>query len=204
MLMTVTATASAVGGTVSNLTIQQDANIAIQPLTDAGTAITPTDGTYKEVSKFQITLNQTKQGGTYLLMVLSGDGLPTKDTLYWANILPGNGGKLDVKVNAKKPMGDGAYKVFLSSGETDATLLGSLDYETGAEFIVGDATLDGNVDIKDVNAVIGHITKNKLLTGNALQAANVVKDGTDEITVDIKDANKLIGYVTKNVKSLTD
>ena len=133
MLMTVTATASAVGGTVSNLNIQQDANITIQPLTDAGTAITPTDGTYKEVSKFQITLNQTKQGGTYLVMVLSGDGLPTKDTLYWANILPGNGGKLDVKVNAKKSMGDGTYKVFLSSGETDKASLASLDYQTESE-----------------------------------------------------------------------
>lgn len=200
MLMTVTATASAVGGTVSNLNIQQDANITIQPLTDAGTAITPTDGTYQGASKFQITLKQTKQEVPYLVMLLSGDGLPTKDTLYWADILSGNGGQLDVKVNAKKSMGDGTYQLFLSSGETDKASLASLDFKNAAEFVVGDATLDGTVDIKDVNAVIGHITKNKLLTGDALQAADVEKDGT----VDIKDANKLIGYVTKNIKSLTN
>ena len=198
MLMVITVTASADGGTVSKLEIQDD-NVSVQPLTDAGESITATDGAYQGARKFQITLGQAQQGAWYLAMIRIGDGVPTKNNLYWCDAILGSDGKAVFKANPRL-MGSGSYDIWTTSDADggDVKRIGSFDY--GSSILIGDATLDGSVDIKDVVAVIGHITKNKLLTGEALQAADVVKDED----VDIKDASKLIGYVTKNVKSLTD
>ena len=60
------------------------------------------------------------------------------------------------------------------------------------DIILGDVNLDGKVDIRDVTAVQRHVAEYKLLTGDALIAADITGDG-----LDISDATYIQCYLAE-------
>lgn len=60
-------------------------------------------------------------------------------------------------------------------------------------FIIGDANMDGKVDVRDVTAIQRHIAEYELLTGDGLKAADVNADGA----VTIEDATELQEFLAE-------
>lgn len=72
-------------------------------------------------------------------------------------------------------------------------------FEEKAESLLGDLNADGEVDAKDLTLLARHVGKIELLTGQALENANVNSD----TTVDAKDLTKMARYVGKIITDWT-
>ncbi|MBR3562013.1 MAG: dockerin type I repeat-containing protein [Oscillospiraceae bacterium] len=66
-----------------------------------------------------------------------------------------------------------------------------------ATYTLGDVNDDGEIDVSDASAILDHVVKRRILTGNDFFAADVTKDGG----VDVSDASRILDYVVKRITS---
>ncbi len=90
--------------------------------------------------------------------------------------------------------GKGTASNFISNDSDYTVQLNSIgEAVLHMEYKIGDATLDGIVNVKDVTAIQRHIAQLEALTGTALLAADVNGDGD----VTIADATALQQYLAE-------
>ena len=75
---------------------------------------------------------------------------------------------------------ENTYRVTKVTGAVTITVTTEKS-ETTEDILIGDANLDGTINIKDVTAIQRHCAEYESLTGNAATAADV--DGDGSITV---------------------
>ena len=162
----------------------QAANYTVKLLDAGGNEVTPVDGKYEGVEKFQ--LNYENATGEQLVMLLLGSAVPTENNIYYIDQKSGSG---SFTIYPKQMM-SGTYHLMVAN--TSCNKAAEIVYE--ADYILGDANGDGKVTVADATTVLRHAAKIEYITAeNLLKAADVNKDGD----VTIGDATKLLRFIAK-------
>lgn len=169
-------------------TLTQDATQAaaytVKLLDADGKEVTPVDGKYEGVEKFQ--LNYENATGEQLVMLLLDSAVPTENNIYYIDQKSGSG---SFTIYPKQMM-SGTYHLMVAN--TSCNKAAEIVYE--ADYILGDANGDGKVTVADATTILRHTAKIEYITAeNLLKAADVNKDGD----VTIGDATKLLRFIAK-------
>lgn len=162
----------------------------------SATASVTVDGAQKVVSLDAERIAMTYTGAAadteYLVFVLKGDTTtPTADNIVYIDQKTGTGGDLSFDLYPSS-LSSGIYTICMSTTSDAVAKIGSFGYY--AAYVRGDASGDGKVDVSDATAILAHVVKKTLLTGNQLLAADVVGNGDG---VDVSDATRVLGFIVK-------
>ena len=165
----------------------QAANYTVKLLDAGGNEVTPVDGKYEGVEKFQ--LNYENATGEQLVMLLLDSAVPTENNIYYIDQKSGSG---SFTIYPKQMM-SGTYHLMVAN--TSCTKAAEIVYE--ADYILGDANGDGKVTAPDATAVLRHAAGKVLLTGKFLLAGDVTGDGK----VTAPDATKILRFAAGKIKT---
>lgn len=175
-------------------------SVTITPKTADGTEIasttvdvngTPTSGFYANAERFDVAV--TGNQDQYLILVTSGDAVPTVDNIVYIDQQSGTfGATFNAYPNS---LSNGSYKIYLASTTEAAEVVGSFQYYSA--YTLGDVNDDGKINASDATAALLHSANRKLLNGNALLAANVNGDNR----INASDATRILLYATKRITS---
>ena len=172
-------------------TLTQDATQAaaytVKPLDADGKEVTPVDGKYEGVEKFQ--LNYENATGEQLVMLLLDSAVPTENNIYYIDQKSGSG---SFTIYPKQMM-SGTYHLMVAN--TSCNKAAEIVYE--AAYVLGDANGDGKVTAPDATAVLRHAAGKVLLTGKFLLAGDVTGDGK----VTAPDATKILRFAAGKIKT---
>lgn len=172
-------------------TLTQDATQAaaytVKLLDADGREVTPVDGKYEGVEKFQ--LNYENATGEQLVMLLLDSAVPTENNIYYIDQKSGSG---SFTIYPKQMM-SGTYHLMVAN--TSCNKAAEIVYE--ADYILGDANGDGKVTAPDATAVLRHAAGKVLLTGKFLLAGDVTGDGK----VTAPDATKILRFAAGKIKT---
>lgn len=129
---------------------------------------------------------------TATLLVVEGDGTTVEAAKVEGIDQSASGVAFD-KTGLKSAPTEGKYKVMLGYYDTNGTFKKATSNLFGSDIMIGDATLNGKVNVDDATAIIKHSAKIKLLEGEALEAADA--NGNGKVNVD--DATCVIKYAAK-------
>lgn len=133
-------------------------------------------------------------GKEYLVFVLENGTAPTADNIVYIDQKSGmEAGTFDLYPS--RLTGGKTYNVYVSSSSDGLTKVGSFGYY--ADYMLGDVTGDGTIDVFDVSEVLLYTVKKVELTGNRFLAADVTKDGN----VNIDDLSDILLYTVKKITS---
>lgn len=162
----------------------QAANYTVKLLDAGGNEVTPVNGKYEGVEKFQ--LNYENATGEQLVMLLLDSAVPTENNIYYIDQKSGSG---SFTIYPKQMM-SGTYHLMVAN--TSCNKAAEIVYE--ADYILGDVNGDGKVTASDATSVLRHAAKIEYITvANLLKAADVNKDGD----VTTADATKLLRFIAK-------
>ena len=169
-------------------TLTQDATQAaaytVKPLDADGREVTPVDGKYEGVEKFQ--LNYENATGEQLVMLLLGSAVPTENNIYYIDQKSGSG---SFTIYPKQMM-SGTYHLMVAN--TSCTKAAEIVYE--ADYVLGDVNGDRVVDANDVTDLLRHVVRiEEIKNETFLKAADVDRSGE----VDALDVTKLLRYVVR-------
>ena len=165
----------------------QAANYTVKLLDAGGNEVTPVDGKYEGVEKFQ--LNYENATGEQLVMLLLDSAVPTENNIYYIDQKSGSG---SFTIYPKQMM-SGTYHLMVAN--TSCNKAAEIVYE--ADYILGDANGDGKVTAPDATAVLRHAAGKVLLTGKFLLAGDVTGDGK----VTAPDATKILRFAAGKIKT---
>lgn len=126
------------------------------------------------------------------LLVVEGDGTTVEAAKVEGIDQSASGVAFD-KTGLKTAPTEGKYKVMLGYYDKEGTFKKATSNLFGSDIMIGDATLNGKVNVDDATAIIKHSAKIKLLEGEALEAADA--NGNGKVNVD--DATCVIKYAAK-------
>lgn len=196
--------------------IEEEADVTVTP-ESSGSAVEAVsanvDGTegyetfYANSDKLSVSFPGT-EGKQYLILLLEGaDAVPTESNIcYIDQASAGEDGDVSFLVFPKLPEQSGAMTLMITSNDGDfETKRMSLGYAVSGTYdrqpyILGDVTGDQSVNISDASAILSHILKTEVLTGDAYLAADVDLNGT----VNIQDASHILQYILKNIKDFSE
>lgn len=169
-------------------TLTQDATQAaaytVKLLDADGKEVTPVDGKYEGVEKFQ--LNYENATGEQLVMLLLDSAVPTANNIYYIDQKSGSG---SFAIYPKQMM-SGTYHLMVAN--TSCNKAAEIVYE--ADYILGDVNGDRVVDANDVTGLLRHVVRiEEIKNETFLKAADVDRSGE----VDALDVTKLLRYVVR-------
>ena len=162
----------------------QAAAYTVKLLDADGKEVTPVDGKYEGVEKFQ--LNYENATGEQLVMLLLDSAVPTENNIYYIDQKSGSG---SFTIYPKQMM-SGTYHLMVAN--TSCNKAAEIVYE--ADYILGDVNGDRVVDANDVTGLLRHVVRiEEIKNETFLKAADVDRSGE----VDALDVTKLLRYVVR-------
>lgn len=154
---------------------------------------------YANAVRFGVVKNNLTGGAQYLLLVVKGTEAPSeKNIVYIDQQAADSNGKVSFNAYPSSLTKDN-YRVYVvGQGSSYSLENPTASFSYYQPYTLGDVNGDGEIDVRDVAAILNYVVKNVTLTGSDYEAANVVRDEM----VDIRDAAKLLNYIVKNISSL--
>lgn len=172
-----------------------ETGITVTPQKADGTAIDAStqgdySGYYAGAVKFGVEATGLKAGSQYLLLMVSGDGVPGADNIVYIDQQAADANGTVAFTAYPQALGKGSYRIFLLGGDQTLNSGPAASFQAYVPYTLGDVNDDGTIDSADALLVLKHSVH--LLDLDAVQqlAANVNKDNT----IDSSDALLILRY----------
>lgn len=176
---------SAMAGEIESIT-EKAAGVTAEPLTGN--------------VAFELQYSEVTDGGMYLILVLSEDGVPTADNILYVNQGTAGDGKVAFDNVYPKEIPETASFVYMSGTGMAYSKLAKVNPKVAAATgMKGDVNLDGKVDLTDVISLLRHTLGIELITDStALENGEVMGDEM----LDMKDCVKILRYYLGIISTL--
>lgn len=153
-------------------------------------------GFYAGADTFE--LNCTGLTGEYsLVLLLAGDSaVPTEGNIQYIDQTSVEGGKVTFTLKPKA-LTEGTYNVYISTTDKALKKVASFKYGKNPGYTLGDANLDGEIDVNDAVHILRYAARLIELNETELKAADANGDGV----VDVNDAVMILRYLAKLITS---
>lgn len=189
---------------IYNVTPSNDSSVTITPngtstadVTVNGVAVT---NFYAGADQLTVTV-PANSGTQYLVLALDGNSTtPTEQNIVYIDQTAGTDDRVSFTVYPKQ-LSSGTYHIYVTSSEDAAgtTLeskeVGSFQYYAAYTLGNVDEDVQGLINIRDVMAIINHMTKRAMLSDTQILAADINKDNL----VNVNDIMAIINHITKRV-----
>lgn len=172
-----------------------ETGITVTPQKADGTAIDAStqgdySGYYAGAVKFGVEATGLKAGSQYLLLMVSGDGVPGADNIVYIDQQAADANGTVAFTAYPQALDKGSYRIFLLGGDQTLNSGPAASFQAYVPYTLGDVNDDGTIDSADALLVLKHSVH--LLDLDAVQqlAANVNKDNT----IDSSDALLILRY----------
>lgn len=189
------------------LTTESDftSTVTLTPKTAAGATVTAGSATvngsqesgfYANAEKVEVTFTGAQASAQYLVLALDNESsTPTQGNITYIDQTGATNTTVTFTVYPANLASGKIYSIYLASsasaGVQGLTKVASFTYY--APYTLGDVDGNKKVNTFDAMAIINHVTRQKLLEGTPLLAADTTKDGK----VNTFDAMQIIKLVTK-------
>ena len=176
---------SAMAGEIESIT-EKAAGVTAEPLTGN--------------VAFELQYSEVTDGGMYLILVLSEDGVPTADNILYVNQGTAGDGKVAFDNVYPKEIPETASFVYMSGTDMAYSKLAKVNPKVAAATgMKGDVNLDGTVNMTDAVRLLRHTLGIEKLTDPVALANGEVMG--DEI-LDMKDCVKILRYYLGIISTL--
>lgn len=176
---------SAMAGEIESIT-EKAAGVTAEPLTGN--------------VAFELQYSEVTDGGMYLILVLSEDGVPTADNILYVNQGTAGDGKVAFDNVYPKEIPETASFVYMSGTGMAYSKLAKVNPKVAAVTgMKGDVNLDGTVNMTDAVRLLRHTLGIEKLTDPVALANGEVMG--DEI-LDMKDCVKILRYYLGIISTL--
>ena len=176
-----------------------ETGITVTSQTADGTEITKEDlgGDYSDyyagAVKFGVEATGLKAGSQYLLLMVSGDGVPGADNIVYIDQQAADANGTVAFTAYPQALDKGSYRIFLLGGEQTLNSGPAASFQAYVPYTLGDVDNNGKIQAVDALAVLRHVAKIETLDDTASLAADVDCDGK----VKAVDALAILRYVAK-------
>lgn len=183
-----------------------DSTVTLTPKTAAGIAVTagpasvdgrPVSGFYANAEKVEVTFTGAQASAQYLVLALDNDSAtPTQGNITYIDQTGATNTSVTFAVYPANLASGKTYSIYLASSASAGSVQGLTkiaSFKYYAPYTLGDVDGNKKVNTFDAMAIINHVTRQKLLEGTPLLAADTTKDGK----VNTFDAMQIIKLVTK-------
>lgn len=168
---------SAMAGEIESIT-EKAAGVTAEPLTGN--------------VAFELQYSEVTDGGMYLILVLSEDGVPTADNILYVNQGTAGDGKVAFDNVYPKEIPETASFVYMSGTDMAYSKLAKVNPKVAAATgMKGDVNLDGTVDMTDAIKLLRHTLGIEVITDNT---ALVNGEVTGNTSLDMQDCIKILRY----------
>ena len=168
---------SAMAGEIESIT-EKAAGVTAEPLTGN--------------VAFELQYSEVTDGGMYLILVLSEDGVPTADNILYVNQGTAGDGKVAFDNVYPKEIPETASFVYMSGTDMAYSKLAKVNPKVAAATgMKGDVNLDGKVDMTDAVRLLRHTLGVDVLTDSTALANGEVTGNT---SLDMQDCIKILRY----------
>ena len=168
---------SAMAGEIESIT-EKAAGVTAEPLTGN--------------VAFELQYSEVTDGGMYLILVLSEDGVPTADNILYVNQGTAGDGKVAFDNVYPKEIPETASFVYMSGTGMAYSKLAKVNPKVAAATgMKGDVNLDGKVDMTDAIKLLRHTLGIEVITDNT---ALVNGEVTGNTSLDMQDCIKILRY----------
>lgn len=162
----------------------------IESITEKATGVTaePLTGNVA----FELQYSEVTDGGMYLILVLSEDGVPTADNILYVNQGTASDGKVTFDNVYPKEIPETASFVYMSGTDMAYSKLAKVNPKVAAATgMKGDVNLDGKVDMTDAIRLLRHTLGIEVITDST---ALVNGEVTGNTSLDMQDCIKILRY----------
>lgn len=155
---------------------------------------------YENAAKLTLTFSG-QAGKQYMVFLLKGKEVPTKDSIQYINQAAGDG-TVNFEIYPKDLTETGTYSLYVSGTDLDYTQVATFSVTKSWEktpYTLGDVNQDGKVTINDALMILQSIVGDQNLTEQQRAAANV--DATNS-AINVNDALKIMNFVVGNIDTL--
>ena len=176
-----------------------ETGITVTPQKADGTAIDAStqgdySGYYAGAVKFGVEATGLKAGSQYLLLMVSGDGVPGADNIVYIDQQAADANGTVAFTAYPQALGKGSYRIFLLGGDQTLSSGGlAASFQAYVPYTLGDVDNNGKIQAVDALAVLRHVAKIETLDDTTSLAADVDCDGK----VKAVDALAILRYVAK-------
>ena len=176
-----------------------ETGITVTPQKADGTAIDAStqgdySGYYAGAVKFGVEATGLKAGSQYLLLMVSGDGVPGADNIVYIDQQAADANGTVAFTAYPQALDKGSYRIFLLGGEQTLSSGGlAVSFQAYVPYTLGDVDNNGKIQAVDALAVLRHVAKIETLDDTASLAADVDCDGK----IKAVDALAILRYVAK-------
>lgn len=175
-----------------------ETGITVTPQKADGTAIDAStqgdySGYYAGAVKFGVEATGLKAGSQYLLLMVSGDGVPGADNIVYIDQQAADANGTVAFTAYPQALDKGSYRIFLLGGEQTLNSGPAASFQAYVPYTLGDVDNNGKIQAVDALAVLRHVAKIETLDDTASLAADVDCDGK----VKAVDALAILRYVAK-------
>ena len=168
---------SAMAGEIESIT-EKAAGVTAEPLTGN--------------VAFELQYSEVTDGGMYLILVLSEDGVPTADNILYVNQGTAGDGKVAFDNVYPKEIPETASFVYMSGTDMAYSKLAKVNPKVAVVTgMKGDVNLDGTVDMTDAIKLLRHTLGIEVITDNT---ALVNGEVTGNTSLDMQDCIKILRY----------
>lgn len=176
---------SAMAGEIESIT-EKAAGVTAEPLTGN--------------VAFELQYSEVTDGGMYLILVLSEDGVPTADNILYVNQGTAGDGKVAFDNVYPKEIPETASFVYMSGTDMAYSKLAKVNPKVAAATgMKGDVNLDGTVDMTDAIKLLRHTLGIEVITDNT---ALVNGEVTGNTSLDMQDCIKILRYYLGIINTL--
>ena len=176
-----------------------ETGITVTPQKADGTAIDAStqgdySGYYAGAVKFGVEATGLKAGSQYLLLMVSGDGVPGADNIVYIDQQAADANGTVAFTAYPQALGKGSYRIFLLGGDQTLSSGGlAASFQAYVPYTLGDVDNNGKIQAVDALAVLRHVAMIETLDDTTSLAADVDCDGK----VKAVDALAILRYVAK-------
>lgn len=179
-----------------------ETGITVTPQKADGTAIDAStqgdySGYYAGAVKFGVEATGLKAGSQYLLLMVSGDGVPGADNIVYIDQQAADANGTVAFTAYPQALDKGSYRIFLLGGDQTLNSGPAASFQAYVPYTLGDVNDDGTIDSADALEALLFFVESKTPTETERLAADVNKDGT----IDSYDALQMLRYFVEEIHS---
>ena len=197
-VLAVPAMAAEITPVVYNLEVESGYTVSIKTESGDAAAFTGIVGdytgtVYENAAKLTLTFSG-QAGKQYMVFLLEGEKVPTKDSIQYINQAAGNG-TVNFEIYPKDLTAAGEYRLYVSGTDLDYTQVATFSVTKSwekAPYILGDVDGDRAITPTDASLILQHISGLITLNDTQIMAA----DTNNNQEPDPVDASLILQYVT--------
>ena len=175
-----------------------ETGIAVTPQKADGTAIDAStqgdySGYYAGAVKFGVEATGLTAGSQYLLLMVSGDGVPGADNIVYIDQQAADANGTVAFTAYPQALGKGSYRIFLLGGDQTLNSGPAASFQAYVPYTLGDVNDDTYINASDALQVLKFAAKLETPTETQALAANVNRDGY----INASDALMILKYAAK-------